>query len=110
MSSVIHKLGRKSSKTRSAHAGLIFPVSRIHRHLRQGRYAKIVGRGAPVYMAGVIEYLVTEVLELAGNATVQRGKRRITPQHILLAIRNDEELNELAGSTTIPAGGVCTHP
>ena len=96
------------SKTmsRSARAGLQFPVGRLARHLKRGRYTERVGAGAPVYMAAVLEYLVAEVLELAGNAAKDQKKNRINPRHILLAVRNDEELNKLMANATISEGGV----
>jgi histone H2A len=92
--------------SRSAKAGLQFPVGRIARFLKQGRYAERVGAGAPVYLAAVLEYLAAEVLELAGNAARDNKKTRIIPRHIQLAIRNDEELNKLLSNTTIANGGV----
>lgn len=92
--------------SRAAKAGLQFPVGRISRHLKQGRFAERVGAGAPVYLAAVLEYLAAEVLELAGNAAKDNKKTRIVPRHIQLAIRNDEELAKLLSSTTIAAGGV----
>lgn len=100
--------GKKSGKStsRSAKAGLQFPVGRVHRHLRQGRYAARIGAGAPVYLAAVLEYLSAEILELAGNASRDNKKKRIIPRHIQLAIRNDEELNKLLGGVTIASGGV----
>ena len=52
---------RKKSVTRSVRAGLQFPVSRIGRFLKKGRYAQRVGTGAPVYLAAVLEYLAAEV-------------------------------------------------
>ena len=94
------------AKSRSARAGLLFPVGRIHRHLRKGNYAKRVGSGAPVFLAAVMEYLTAEILELAGNAARDNKKKRIIPRHLQLAIRNDEELNALFAGITISQGGV----
>jgi histone H2A len=95
-----------STQSRSFRAGLQFPVGRVHRHLRQGRYAQRVGAGAPVYLAAVLEYLTAEILELAGNASRDNKRARIIPRHIQLAVRNDEELNKLLANVTIAAGGV----
>ena len=58
--------GRGKSKgtkavSRSSKAGLQFPVGRIARFLKQGKYAARVGAGAPVYLAAVLEYLAAEV-------------------------------------------------
>ena len=97
---------KTKSATRSSKAGLQFPVGRIARFLKQGRYSERVGAGAPVYLAAVLEYLAAEVLELAGNAAKDNKKTRIVPRHIQLAIRNDEELNKLLANTTIASGGV----
>ncbi|CAG8663434.1 6512_t:CDS:2 [Dentiscutata erythropus] len=94
------------SISRSAKAGVQFPVGRLHRHLRNGNFAQRIGSGAPVYMAAVLEYLVAEILELAGNAARDNKKHRIIPRHLQLAIRNDEELNKLLGHVTIAQGGV----
>ena len=93
-------------QSRSARAGLQFPVGRVSRFLRKGRYAARVGGGAPVYLSAVLEYLAAEILELAGNAARDNKRTRITPRHIQLAVRNDEELNKLLGGVTIASGGV----
>ncbi|XP_043922991.1 histone H2A-beta, sperm-like [Protopterus annectens] len=93
-------------KTRSAKAGLCFPVGRIHRLLRKGKYAERIGTGAPVYLAAVLEYLTAEMMELSGNAARDNKKSRILPRHIQLAVRNDEEFHKLLGDVTIAEGGV----
>lgn len=99
-------VSRKKSVSRTVKAGLQFPVGRIARYLKKGRYAKRVGGGAAVYVAAVLEYLAAEVLELAGNAARDNKKTRIIPRHIQLAVRNDDELGKLLGKVTIASGGV----
>ena len=69
-SSVVEMAGRgkqfgsgaaKKATSRSSKAGLQFPVGRIARFLKAGKYAERVGAGAPVYLAAVLEYLAAEV-------------------------------------------------
>merc|ERR1711959_322272 len=99
-------MGKGGSTSSASKAGLQFPVARLNRYLRKGKYASRVGVGAGVYMGAVLEYLCAEILELAGNAARDNKKTRIVPRHIQLAVRNDEELNKLLSNTTIAAGGV----
>ncbi|GAV00888.1 hypothetical protein RvY_11676 [Ramazzottius varieornatus] len=91
----------EGGKSRSSRCPLINPEK-----LRKRNYAEQVVAGIPVYLAAVLEYLATEVLELAGNAARDNKKSRIIPRHLQLAIRNDEELNRLLFGVTIAQGGV----
>ncbi|XP_037534988.1 histone H2A-like [Nematolebias whitei] len=60
----------------------------------------------PVYLAAVLEYMTAEILELAANTAHDNKKTRIIPQHLHLAVRNDEELSKMLGGVTITQGVV----
>ncbi|KAE8775866.1 Histone H2A [Hordeum vulgare] len=78
--------GKKGAVSRSVKAGLQFPIGRIGRYLKKGRYAQRLGTGAPVYLAAILEYLAAELLELAWNAAKDNKKSCIIPRHLLLEL------------------------
>ena len=93
------KGAKKDALSRQKRCDLVFPVGRCHRLIKQGRYADNVGLGAAIFMAAVLEYLSSEVLELSGEMMKKAGKKTLVPRHIQMAIRDDEELNKLMAET-----------
>ena len=91
---------------RPRRAGLAFPVSRIARYMKQGKFSPRIGGTAPIYLTAVLEHMVAEVMDLAGKVALTEGKTRITPRHIQLGMRNDAEFIQLLGKVTIGSAGV----
>ncbi|XP_037041674.1 histone H2A-beta, sperm-like [Bradysia coprophila] len=97
---------KEKGSSKSSKAGLTFPVSRFQRYLRKGNYANKIGTAGSVYLTGVIEYLVAEILELSGSAAKENKRLRIIPRHVMLAIKNDVELAELLKDALFSESGV----
>jgi len=107
------KSGKKAKKkTNTAKAGCKFSPGVIGGQLKRGRFAKRVSKAAAVYLAASIEYVTSELLELATKVAKKGKKTTLKPRHLALAVRNDDELNKLLASVTIASGGVVpnVHP
>ena len=93
---------RMSSRTTlSARSGLIFPVRKLIKKLKKRTMLRIWINSA-VYLASVIEYLVSEILDLSGQITKKAKKKIIQPNHINGALKCDQELNQLTKDAVLP--------
>ena len=100
------KKGKKLTPVyRSVMAGLLFPVTRIENLMIELSSSSRKSDTAAVYLTATCEYLCSEVEELAGNAARDNKRARITPRHVMLAVRNDSELYNLYRKVVF-AGGV----
>ena len=86
-------LRKMSGSRRSMKAGLTFPVGRIATRLRLGNYADRLSKAAPVYLAAVLEYICSEVLEVIVNEawyakphTKDDKKRIISPRLLMVCV------------------------
>jgi histone H2A len=100
--------GSKSNPTTAAkRARLVLPPSRARNLIEHNSPKGIkISQLAGVYLAGVLEYLTAEIMELAGNVAHDNRKSTITSRHLHLAVRLDDELNTIFGNTGIAGSGV----
>ena len=96
----------KATVTMGKRTDLMFPVGKVQRLLRRDRSNVRIGRGAGIVLTAAMEYLTSEILELAGSLAEEAGQKRIRPRHIALALAQDEELSRMLGSSVIHEGGV----
>lgn len=99
------KTRTKPTVSKSNRADLEMPVGRIGRMLRRGCYFKRYSDATPVYLAAVLEFLVGEVLDLAGTVAKNEGRKRIVPTNIFKGIQEDDGLVDLFSNIVISEGG-----
>jgi hypothetical protein len=58
-------------------------------------YSLDICEDAPIYMAAVLEYLVTKVISLAGETANNTRKSQIKPSHLQIVFQNNEEVRDL---------------
>lgn len=95
-----------SGKGRTAKAGLLFSVSRLENRLKKVCIKRQVGKTAPVYLAAAIQYIVGEIIEIAFETAKKHNRTRISPRHIFLAVKNDEDMNKIITGTIAKSGRV----
>ena len=88
---------------------VVFPPSIIERFLRNFGFNKImVTSNAPIFLAGAIEYIASEILENACTQARDKKHIRITVRDLELGVRNDKDLNSFFNDNkvTFLGGGV----
>jgi len=94
----------KPLTSKSQKAGLVFPVARINRFLKKNTTLKRVGSSAPIYMTAVIEYIVNEIIEIAGNITSDASRKTVSPEDLVKALRGDKDLAKLFNCQSVFVG------
>ena len=72
-------------------------------------YSQRTSKDAAVFMATILEYITSEVVEVAGQLTLNDKKVTMTPKHINLGMKSDHELCKLAASMIVSNGGTVSN-
>ncbi|RYX79679.1 hypothetical protein EON71_00545 [bacterium] len=91
--------------TKSKKAGLEFPVGRFLKNMKNGNYSKRVAVKSAVYLSAVVQYLVNDIYNNAASETSKRGKKCVTPKHLMDSMENDKELKKLFNYVYLPQSG-----
>ena len=82
-------------------AGLKLPIARVGSLLKKGSNMKAMNKDAKIYGTALTEYLLGEIVDSAARvAHNDHRKKRVTPRHLMLAVKGDKELNRLIGTAT----------
>ena len=95
---------KKPAVSKSTKAGLIFPIPKINKKCVDKRLAARVGAGAPVYIAGVVEYIAREILDLAAEKCKERKHKRIMPEDVVKGIRGDKDMHKMLAGLSVLIG------
>lgn len=73
----------------------------------QGKHKRRLAPGATVFLSGVLQYVLAEILRSAGGYARASKKARIVPRHVKLAILGDGELAaSVSRAHLVVSGGV----
>ena len=83
-------------ESNSRRAGLKLSGERIKKLFKKKLLNKTrISIGAVIFITAIVEYICAEILELSGNAAREYKRKRISPNHLKLAIKSDKELSIL---------------
>lgn len=98
---------KKKPVSKGVRCGLSFSVSRIDKKLRAAKIFKQVSGSTSVFVTGLVEHTMLEILKRAGEQAKGSKSKRILTHHAIEAVRTDPDLARLfAGFAFTSAGDV----
>ena len=91
---MVKKTEKKKYKAVHTGIGLIFPITRTTRLMRQIDSSHRYSQQSGVSMAACLEYVVKEILDLAIEHCKEKGRRRIKADDIKEGIKKDMEMKD----------------
>jgi histone H3/H4 len=79
------------AESKSKKAGLFLGVSRVDRCLRKARISKNVGGTASVVATAMIEEVIEDIVQRAGEHAKQKKSKRVAVVHLISAVRSDPD-------------------
>lgn len=98
--------GGKEKMRQEHKAGLQISVSRVKKIYKAANAnSKSISNSSAIAIATSLQYLLSEIIELSGNASRDNKKTRINPRHLMLAIGYDAELSSFLLDKGLILGG-----
>ena len=97
---------RKNPVRTEKMANISFPVARIRTRMRKFMANKTVTKHGAIFLAAEMEYILAEVVDLAGNMMESDKRKTLQGRHLFKAVQDDAELNNFFGKGLIHEGGV----
>ena len=97
------KMQRRRRQKRTHSQRGEFPLSLVDRFLREEFHSSRLSSSALSFLTSVLEYLTSNILELAGEVAHTTGRKRIAPEHVCRVVQNNEQLHQLfkQGGTSV---------
>lgn len=90
---------KREVRSKASRAGLTFAVSRVERRLRHSKLSEKIGASSYIYLTGVVEAVIKNVLENADAhaAGIAPPAKRLTANHVKDATRSDPDFARTFG-------------
>lgn len=98
--------GRMGARSTQSRCETTFPVAILRRRLLKDKYAARVSTSASVWLSGALETLMLEVLDSVVAQTERSRKKCVTSQHVMAALKSDDEFQRIFKNVIIARGGV----
>lgn len=97
------KMQRRRRQKRTRYQRGELPLSLVDRFLREEFHSSRLSSSALSFLTSVLEYLTSNILELAGEVAHTTGRKRIAPEDVRLVVQNNEQLRQLfkPGGTSV---------
>lgn len=104
--------GHLESGGRTRKAGLCIPIHAVRKRIRASRYSSRISKNIEAFLAGVVEYVIGQVMEVANEAADDTKRIQITSRCVQLGLDKDQALRSLFSKSQFAQGGVVpeVHP